>query len=296
MDPELQKLYSPSLWNQRMPPEEVVLAHGKFLAKNSESARKNLKSFSYKFSDSDPEQSIEIFYKDNDFEIIDGKYLNFKAGKIFIYIHGGYWQWGSVKDSSFMAENMAEKNVITIAVGYTIAPQATMSEIVSQVERAVAKVLEYSGESEVYICGHSAGGHLASILLFTNFEQKFNVSSKNLKGLIPVSGIFDLRPLLKTDVNDNLKMVLEESTILSPMLLKESHLNKETKFLIAYAQNDSPAFHAQSEDFKNYISNELGYKNVRTEKIDCSDHFDVIENISQNEFILTKKIFEFMKA
>lgn len=151
--------------------------------------------------------------------------------------------------------------------------------------------MEYSGNSKVYICGHSAGGHLATMLLFSDFKNLYNVDASNLKGIISVSGIFDLRPLLETDVNDNLKMDVDESTKMSPLLRNDVRLHNDIDFLIAYAENDSPAFHKQSEDFRIHLTQSLNYKNVKTIKIDNSDHFDIIENISQSEFFLTKVIF-----
>lgn len=166
-----------------------------------------------------------------------------------------------------------------------------MNEIFEQVERAVAKIFENSENSEVYICGHSAGAHLATMLLYSDFKNKYNVDASNLKGIISVSGIFDLRPLLETDVNENLKMNLEESSLLSPLLRNDIRLHKNVAFLIAYAENDSPAFHKQSEDFKIYLTKCHGYQDVTSIKIENVDHFDIIENISLNSFSLTKVMF-----
>ncbi|RNA08989.1 kynurenine formamidase [Brachionus plicatilis] len=289
MNSENQKQYSPSLWNKRLPVDQVVTAHGEYLAKNSDQARHKLLSHTFRFSDLDPEQSIEIMYS-------DPKAFSATENSNILNFNGGYWQWGSVSDSSFMSEHFCQKNVITVAVGYTIAPKACMSEIFCQVERAVAKILENSGKSEVFICGHSAGGHLASMLLFSDFKRIYHVDAFNLKGIISVSGIFDLRPLLETDINDNLKMDLEESRRLSPMLRSDLRLHKDVKFLIVYAQNDSPAFHKQSEDFKMHLSKSLGYENVKSIEIKDFDHFNIIENISRDDFILTKEIYKFMKV
>ena len=64
--------------------------------------------------------------------------------------------------------------------------------MIEEIERAVAKILKFSGQSKVFICGHSAGAHLAALMLHTDFKQKYNVDSKNLAGLILVSRVFDL--------------------------------------------------------------------------------------------------------
>jgi carboxylesterase type B len=41
---------------------------------------------------------------------------------VFVYLHGGYWQWGSVLASSFMAKNFTDKDIILVALGYDLAP------------------------------------------------------------------------------------------------------------------------------------------------------------------------------
>lgn len=134
-----------------------------------------------------------------------------------------------------------------------------MSGIVEQIERAMAKIFELAGNSEIYVCGHSAGGHLAAMMLYVNFKEKYKVSSKNLTGIIPVSGVFDLRPLLKTDINDNLKMDLNEASNLSPMLKEVCFVGQELrtkiKILLTYGENDSKAFKDQSNAYSEVLKN-----------------------------------------
>lgn len=131
-----------------------------------------------------------------------------------------------------------------------------MTEMISQVEKGVAKVLANSNESEVYICGHSAGAHLASLILFTDFKAKYGIESSKggLRGMFLVSGIFDLTPLLKTDINDNVKMDLKEAQYASPMFKNETpyltEQNKsDLKVLLVYGENESGSFKQQAENF-----------------------------------------------
>ncbi len=48
-----------------------------------------------------------------------------------------------------------------------------MTSLLNEVERAVAKILEYAENSDIYICGHSAGGHLTSMILYGDCEKKY---------------------------------------------------------------------------------------------------------------------------
>ena len=90
----------------------------------SESAYKNVLNYSHKLPNAQSnEECLEIFYKNSDsFSIKDNNELNFNGRKVFVYLHGGYWQWGSVRASSFMAKNFTDKDIILVALGYDLAP------------------------------------------------------------------------------------------------------------------------------------------------------------------------------
>ena len=94
--------------------------------------------------------------------------------------------------------------------------------------------------------------------------NKYNVDSSRIKGLIPVSGVFDLRPLLKTDINDNPKMDLNEAENISPLLKENTFLTEseknEIKILLAYGEDESSAFKEQSMNYSLHLQNILKIK------------------------------------
>ncbi|MFD0890180.1 alpha/beta hydrolase, partial [Streptosporangium algeriense] len=59
---------------------------------------------------------------------------------VFVFVHGGYWRALSRADSAFMARMLDERGIATVVVDYTLAPHATLEEIVRQVRAAVAFV------------------------------------------------------------------------------------------------------------------------------------------------------------
>lgn len=63
--------------------------------------------------------SVSSFNHLNHIETVIFQYV---GSPILIYLHGGYWQWGSVSSSSFMAGNFTKKGITVIALGYDIAP------------------------------------------------------------------------------------------------------------------------------------------------------------------------------
>jgi arylformamidase len=122
-----------------------------------------------------------------------------------------------------------------------------LQEIVADVEKAICKLQNYTQECPIYICGHSAGAHLAAMMLYSRV-----IDFSHLHGLILVSGVYDLTPLLETDINDPLKMSQTDAIKVSPLLISTAGLvsaRSNIKILFAYGQYESPAFIKQSNDY-----------------------------------------------
>lgn len=186
----------------------------------------------------------------------------------------------------------------------------------NDVEMEFEKIAEFAGESEIYVSGHSAGAQLAAMMLNTRLARK-------ITGLILLSGVYDLQPLVRTSINENLSMTLKDARRLSPMLATPlscqvpDEQRCEMRVLIVYGEFDSPAFHKQSEDyrevylFKNKILiyiriklfllilkvlNDSKFTNIKVVKYRNVDHFNLVENISDDEFELTREVYKTMRA
>ncbi|XP_068769434.1 kynurenine formamidase isoform X4 [Struthio camelus] len=108
---------------------------------------------------------------------------------VLVYIHGGYWQCLSKDASGFAAPALVSQGVAVVAVGYNIAPKGHMDEMVAQVRRSlVFLVQQYSQISGVYLCGHSAGAHLAAMVLSTDWAEYGvtpDIKGKSPRGTAP---------------------------------------------------------------------------------------------------------------
>jgi acetyl esterase/lipase len=89
-------------------------------------AYENVLHYKFSFSEQDEEEAIHFFYKNSDsFQVDDSsKKISFNGRKVFVYIHGGYWQWGTIFASSFMAHNFTNKDIIVAAIGYQLCPKS----------------------------------------------------------------------------------------------------------------------------------------------------------------------------
>ncbi|XP_067164601.1 kynurenine formamidase isoform X2 [Apteryx mantelli] len=142
--------------------------------------------------------------------------------------------------------------------------------------------------SGVYLCGHSAGAHLAAMVLSTDWAE-YGVTP-DIKGAVLVSGVYDLEPILHIYVNDALNMSREVAQRNSPMLCVTGAVPAAgaCEVLVAVAQHDSPEFRRQSREYCQALRS-AGWT-VSLLDLAGVDHFDIIERLSQDSYILTEVI------
>ncbi len=120
---------------------------------------------------------------------------------LLVYFHGGYWQELSKEDSAFLAPAWHAAGFAHAVVGYTLAPAARLPDIVAECRAALAWLQAHADglgfdAGNVVVAGSSAGGYLAAACA--------DAAPTPLRGIVPVSGIFDVAPLIGTSINDAL--------------------------------------------------------------------------------------------
>lgn len=107
---------------------------------------------------------------------------------------------------------------------YTLAPVATVAEIVHEVRSAVAW-LYFHGEpfgiypARIFIIGSSAGAHLCSSLVSEGWHNRYRLPEDAIKGVLAMSGIYDFRLLCDIFSNEWLYLSLEQAKSVSPIFL-----------------------------------------------------------------------------
>ena len=139
-----------------------------------------------------------------------------REGPIVVFIHGGYWQ---ALDSSFFSHLAGGLNTHGIGVAipsYDLCPAVTVDEIIRQM-RVATRELARLGRSLV-ISGHSAGGHLAACMLAADWPR-YDASLREdlIVAAYAISGLFDLRPLVETSINDALGLDGASAKAASPL-------------------------------------------------------------------------------
>ncbi|MGH8687887.1 MAG: alpha/beta hydrolase [Burkholderiales bacterium] len=122
-------------------------------------------------------------------------------GSALVFIHGGYWRSLDKRDFSFLAPAWVDAGVSLVVVNYDLCPKVSIEHIVQQMLAASAWLYRHAeqygmDEDRLFVSGHSAGGHLAAMMLAALWSVVDSSLPKDLyKGALAVSGIYDLRPL-----------------------------------------------------------------------------------------------------
>ena len=146
-----------------------------------------------------------VRYGDGERHCLD--FFEVGAGPAVMFVHGGYWQALDKSFFSHMARGLNELGVSVAVPNYDLCPTVRIGDIVEQM-RAACAVLREETNAPVVVSGHSAGGHLAACLLATE---------AHVPAAYAISGLFDLTPLIRTSINDALRLDTVEAECLSPL-------------------------------------------------------------------------------
>lgn len=161
----------------------------------------------------------------------------------FVHIHGGYWQRGSKEAFACLAEGVLAHGWSAALPGYTLAPEANLTQIASEIRAAldwlIANRKQHGIAGPVILTGWSAGGHLASM-----FAGHPIVTAAHA-----ISGVYDLGHLRDSPhVNDVMQFTDEELRTLSPLRLKPAPKRLD----ISYGSAELPHMIASSRDYHAY--------------------------------------------
>ncbi|NQW02036.1 MAG: alpha/beta hydrolase [Rhodospirillales bacterium] len=143
---------------------------------------------------------------------------------VMMFIHGGYWQARCPADFNFIAPELVKLGFCVVLAGYDLCPDVPLDKITSQMQAAARYVWHtiatYGGDkNRFYVSGHSAGGHLTAELMATDWTAiDSEIPNDFVKGGVPISGVFDLEPLIPTSINEKVGLDTTSARRNSPLL------------------------------------------------------------------------------
>lgn len=192
-----------------------------------------------------------------------------------VFIHGGYWQQLSKRESFFAAPAFVSRGCAFAAVDYTLAPEATLDQIVDEVGAALSELFVLGAQGRlpisperITVSGSSAGAHLAALVAARN------PGSSRPEALVLMSGIYDLEPLVGTSINDAVGLDTRTARALSPL---RCDLSDFPPALVAWGGNETDEFKRQSRA----LVDRLGEAERPVTEVEVADrnHFDIVHDL-----------------
>ena len=196
-----------------------------------------------------------------------------------VFVHGGYWMKLCKSDWTHFAEGARASGWAVAMTGYTLAPDAQISDMTQETAKAV-DLAATRVDGPIRLAGHSAGGHLVSRLACTDLALG---CADRITQVLSISGLHDLRPLLRTKMNDTLGLTLESARSESPALLEPRDAARVTAWV---GGGERPEFIRQARLLENIWS---GFDVEISAFVDGThDHFSVIDGLKDPHSAITQ--------
>lgn len=137
---------------------------------------------------------------------------------LVVYVHGGYWMRFDKSAWSHLARGAVESGHAVAMPSYTLCPEIRISDVTAEVGRAITKAAG-TVDGPIRLTGHSAGGHLVTRMISATSPLAEPVL-RRIVNTVSLSGLHDLRPLMKTAMNETLGLDEAEAIAESPALLR----------------------------------------------------------------------------
>ena len=229
-----------------------------------------------------PSSRLDIRYGDKANNRFDYFPCGEKFAPLFIFIHGGYWQRNNKEIFGFVSTGPCARGINVATVGYTLAPEASLSEIVHEVFRAIDTIAELADElgfdaQRIFVGGWSAGGHLAAL----------TADRAVVQGVVSISGIFDLEPIALTYLNQELQLQPFEIQTLAPI---NNLARRNVPMMLFVGGGELPGLKHQS---RFYLAHAMAMGlDVKMTVLPGLNHYTIMEELAAPDGALTRALLK----
>jgi arylformamidase len=202
---------------------------------------------------------------------------------LLVFIHGGYWQELSKEASVFAAADCIAQGFAFCAIDYTLAPHVGIQTMIQECKAALAWLHNNADQygfdaNQIVVAGSSAGAHLASLC----------AECPGVKGVVLVSGIYELEPLIGTTVNPALQLTLETAHAASPQRMS---FTDYPSAVICWGEIETAEFKRQSREFAGKVAKQArADATLEVFEIAQRNHFDVIMDLARPQTPLGESV------
>ena len=195
-----------------------------------------------------------------------------------VFVHGGYWQRNAKDGFSNLVAGVHANGWSAALPGYTLAPEASLTEIVAEVRAALdwlaANGPRHGIAGPIVLSGWSAGGHLTAACL----------DHPAVAAGLAISGVFELGPLRDTYLDEKLRLTDAEIAALSPL----RHPPEPKPLAIAYGTRELPALIENSRSFHAWRA--AAHQPGPLIPVPGADHFTILHALRDADGILARQV------
>ncbi len=197
---------------------------------------------------------------------------------ILVFIHGGYWQGRDKEEFNFLAAPFVAAGIAFASMNYDLAPQVSVEEMVRQTRRALCWLYRNADDygidrQRIFVCGHSAGGHLATMAALTDWSlESADLPPRLLSGAASISGLYELEAVRLSYHNEVLNLDADMARRISPRFATP---NWAAPLFCAVGLEETAEFLRQQQDFA-VTWRAAGHK-VETVELPGHTHFTILD-------------------
>ncbi|MGH7358798.1 MAG: alpha/beta hydrolase, partial [Candidatus Rokuibacteriota bacterium] len=209
---------------------------------------------------------------------------------VHVFVHGGYWRALGKGDFSFVARGLQPAGVLVAVIDYALIPTVDMDELVRQARASVAwlhrNAAAFGGDpARITVSGHSAGGHLAAMLLSTDWPRFAGLPPDVVKAACGISGLYDLEPIRLSYLNETLALTPDTARRNSPVHVVPAAAGP---VLLAVGAREGDEYHRQTES----LAAAWRRRGLVAEVMDMAghDHFSIVTELARPDSPLSHAI------
>ena len=240
---------------------------------------------------------LNIPYGNSPAETLDLFTTQQPGAPVVVFIHGGYWRSLDKADHSFVAKPITELGAIAVVINYSLAPEVDVPTICLQnlaaLDWVYRNIAQHGGDPKrIHLVGHSAGGHLAAMLMACRWSEYANhLPARLVQSALSISGLHELESVRKTPfLQASLNLTKADAVRASPAWMPAP----KHAILHAVAGGD------ESAEFKRQarlIQKKWGKKRVPNALVlPKLNHFSIVESLLQKDSELHRLLAEIIQS